>query len=576
MIHVQRAYKGRRKLLSLRCKFRLALVFLCGLAIFVSLWRMSPVVVNVADLLGPVSHVGPLYWVGLAALVAISTYVYVDREVKQDTMFIAVLMVSGWCLVGVSVLAYENPVSPNTYYPFSEVHTILVKGHVNVANHSALRQYYSWPAYHLMSATVLEIAQVGFGAVKYAPLLWVSYLALITYTIGKRIELPSHYRFAFSFLILSSWLIDFTAYYHPRQLGMVLFLLLLAVSLQESKNTMSVIALVLPIFTCLVCTHGLTSIAALLAFFFISLWRKKRVDWMLAMVLVVVFSLWYVSQAALALDAGVRNVILRPLYDILRIAAAERHSAAVCGTRSIARYAQIAYAALYACMLAWGILSWVRKSIEVGFSHRAKESVLLCWLFGAGFLLLSGYGEAVYRVYLFGLVPAAGIVSLAATASGRNLLIPAMVLCPIIFLPANYSAQVAWGQVCSADLMGSAFFASRVDPSRGYFSNWNGHDALVLHYEPSMVRVGFTYPGWLPAKSPDEVDINVVGDYEYVIISWQGSQQRIFAWGEDPYASWPETRGGELAYRIYENGNFQTYLNPHTLDGLGVARTKPE
>jgi hypothetical protein len=123
---------------------------------------------------------------------------------------------------------------------------------------------------------------------------------------------------------------------------------------------------------------------------------------------------------------------------------------------------------------------------------------------------------------------------------------------------ANYSGEASWPQVLTTELKGTQFFALKVKPEERYFYGVGG--TLVLYHNPNLT-VAFSPVVPPLAQGPGKADISVLNDLHYVIISRQGSDSPIFAWGEDPYAAWPQTEAGKRADLIYNNGYFQIYEN---------------
>ena len=127
---------------------------------------------------------------------------------------------------------------------------------------------------------------------------------------------------------------------------------------------------------------------------------------------------------------------------------------------------------------------------------------------------------------------------------------------------ANYAAYVSWGQVLTTELKGTEFFALEVKPQvklqdRYYYAY---AAQLVAYHDPGLVNLPYDYP-YRFVKRTGEVDISALNRLHYVIISKQGTDSTIFAWGQDPFAAWPQTEVGKRANLLYNNGYFQIYEN---------------
>ena len=285
-------------------------------------WSVSPIVVTPSDLLGLASHYPPLYWLGLTIVLVGSVFAYLDQDIRDDAPFIALLFALAFILVGVPQLAVSNPPDPSSYYPNSESLLLLQTGHLDIANAPVIA-YYAWPATHFISATLMAVAGVDLGSlIRYGPLLIVFFVVVITYSLGKRFHLGRDRCFLISFLVLSSLLVSAVGDYAPRTIGGLLFLVLtLIVVPARGRNTSMWVAALL-VFTGLVLSHGLYSVAALLALSALYFYRRQPRFIVLAF---TVFLAWIVFEASAALSYGYSYAITIPFSDILRLIQAERY-----------------------------------------------------------------------------------------------------------------------------------------------------------------------------------------------------------------------------------------------------------
>ena len=69
---------------NLRRKIYLILVFVSLTLLFYSSWQVRPVIVEPYDPVGLVSHLALGYWIGLALLVIVSAFAFLDRELRHE------------------------------------------------------------------------------------------------------------------------------------------------------------------------------------------------------------------------------------------------------------------------------------------------------------------------------------------------------------------------------------------------------------------------------------------------------------------------------------------------------------
>ena len=535
-----------------RQKIYLLLAFVSLILLFYSIWQIKPVIVEVEDPVGLVSHFTACYWIGLALLVLDAIFAFLDRELKKDAIFIVILITLGMFLFGIVPFVYENTRHADVYYHPSLVYNLLEEHHIDIKN-SPLATYYQWPALLFTSASILTTT--GFtgdfiqGLVKYVPLFYMLCFVFITYSIGKRLELAPNYCFLLSFLTLSSWLYMF--HYANHAVALLLYLLIFML-LISPRRTVAESVIIMLLYGALVITHGLTSLAVLPALVTISIYRKEG---RFIALFVAIFAAWFLYQATPAMEAGVRWWWANPLFNIFEMAQVERYATPSAPARLVIRYSTLTYVALYGSLVVGSAILLLRRSIT---GQRRKQVIFLfCWAIGAGVIIFSGYGQALWRSYIFCIVPAVAIVVLSFPS--RKLMLALMCLCVALSLPANYGGEVSWGQVLTTELKGAKFFACEVKPQPPdeYFYVIGGGERVILSYNPNLLGV---HRRWA-AQFPSEVDLSTLDRVHYVIISKQGTDGVKFAWGEDPYAAWPETEAGKRANLIYNNGYFQIYEN---------------
>lgn len=536
--------------LGLRQKIYCILVFISLILLFHSVWQVTPVIVEPEAPLGLASYLTPGYWIGLALIVATSIFAFLDRELKKDATFILILIALGLFLLAIRVFIQENAQDTDSYYPTSEVFNLLATAHIDIANPPNLLTYYSWPAIHFISASLLEVTGIGLiHIMKYTPLYWVLSLVLITYAIGKRLELERNYCFLLSFLALSSWIIPFAGFYCSRLPAMTLFLLLFMLLLTPRKTASETVVTIL-LFSALAITHGLTALAVLPGLISLSIYKRRA---RFIPPFIAIFGSWYMYQASLGMETGLYS-LLTPLKNIFEISQIEIYQVPSAMARYVARYSLLAFVASYAILITGSIVLLLRH--KVTGTRRGQVISLFCWSGAVALLAFGSHGQDLPRSYIYSLVPVACIVTLSF--SSRKLLFSLMILFVALSPFVNYGALAGFGQVFTSELKGAEFMAFKVKPQSTYFGDYSNN--LALYYDPNLIKVPFVVPDYL-ARWPGEADLSVLDESSYVVISRAGINRLVFAWGEDPYAAWPQTETGRNADLIYNSGYFQIYEN---------------
>lgn len=534
--------------LGSRQKIYLTLAFLSLFLLFYSVWQVKPIIVEVEDSFGLASHLTPCYWIGLALILLTCIFAFLDRELKKDVLFIFILIALGLFLSGVTVFAYENSRDPSTYDLFSGATKLLAAHHLDISNPPGLGSYYSWPAYYFTTASISSMTGIGFSFVRYGPLFWTLCFVFITYAIGKRFELAPNRCFLLSLLGLSSYGAYFN--YHPRGLGIILFLLLFMLLLTPRRTVAETMTTML-VFSALMLTHSFTSLVVLPALILLAIYRKES---RFVAPFIVIFGAWYMYQTFLALEVGVSQWLAHPFFNILQMGRMETYQVPSAAARAVSRYSQLSYLTLYALlMIASVILLLMRKT--AGEPKRQVIS-LFCWMIGITLLLSSQITEAALRTYMFCLVPMTCIILLSF--SSRRLIVALMCLCIALHMPAYHGVEASWGQVLTSELKGTEFFALEVKPRDSYYYSYTAH--LVIYHNPDLVTIPNSHYGSL-ASSPGEADLSALDRLHYVIFSRQATSSIVFNWGEDPYKDWLQTEAGRKADLVYNNGYFQIYVN---------------
>ncbi len=543
--------------------------------LFYSIWEIKPVLVDINDFLGLLSHLTLAYWIGYILVVLFSIRLYLDKQIKHDSIYLIYLIVIGLFLFGVPIFTEDNARFPWSYYPAGEVKTVLETKYVNSSSNYPLMTYRSWPAIHLISAFILYLINIKIeDLLKYMPLFWVSSVILITFSIGKRLRLSSSQSFLASFFILASFWTGLY-YYGPPSIAYLLYLLLFMfivafsrtspnASLTEArknedinfiKGKSKIIPTILTslTFTTLVTTHILTPIAVISSFIFSSTYirtlHKKRTKFI--GFLLILFVAWYVYLAPVMFETGVKEFIRQAMrLDLFSFINTEKYSAGAFLTRWIVHYSRLFYMGIYAIAMIVASACYITGRIK----EHNKELTKICffWLIGILALFAFSYGrnEIDDRIFLFSLVPMVYIITLTFD---RKILAILAILLIIFHMPAHYGTE-SFDSIRTTELHGAEFFATNAvfDNTQTYFSMW---DTFIDYYNPERIKVF-----WRTMPVADKPDPSIIDDSTYIINS-DGSHYFLFySFGFDPLKEWIQLNQGNLSL-FYDNGHYQIYKN---------------
>jgi hypothetical protein len=541
-----------------RIKTYLILLSVSLILFFFGISQIRYVIVGSEDILGLVNHLPFSYWIGLALILLTSILAFLDHDLKKDAIFITILFVVGLYLVVLPAFVYENPTENANFYPFSEINSWLPTHHLAINNPPHLASYYSWPGFHFLSAWVVTIWGESFDFfefAKYIPILFLLFSILITFSLGRRLNLNTNRCFLLSFLVLSSWLL-ITADYAPRSLGMLLFLSLFLL-LMTIKNSFADNILVVLFMIAIVLTHSLTALATLPALILLSFYRKI---FRFVPIFVIIFGAWYLYQAFGVLELGIRQALVYPLQQIFIFGQQEYTGGTTSLTRIVSHYAWVAYGAIYVVSIIVCIILLFLRRIPV--ENRKQVISSFVWAIGsAAVTVVAGFTDAFQRTYVFTLVPLVCIIVMSFIFYKKLsdvLLIVIMCLFVALHIPAEYGEDTSWGTVLTSDVKGAKFLALDVKPKEIYY--FTGNDMIVHYFDPDLVKIP-VYFGAVIDPWTLKVDIQALDKLQYVVMSQKGTDRAVFRWGKDPYVMWPKTLTGQNADFIYNNGALQIYKN---------------
>jgi len=531
-----------------RSKLYLIFTLLSLTFFFYSVSQITYVTAAPSDTFGLASHFTPAYWIGLALLVLCSIVVFLDKEVESNFLNLFILINLGLYLFGIATLVQENVRHTTIYTNLADVRNLLATGHIDIVGPNALSYYRTWPGAHFLHAITLQVTGLDFKDwLKFAPFIWVISFIFSTYAIGRHFNLPRNSSFLLSLLALCSyWMFqsDLT------QQGMAVLLLLPLFMLLVKPNPRSTVAVTVLVLLCyigLVLTHGLTSLGLLLAVIVLSIYKKYRGE---AISLTLLFSTiwltWFVYQAIAALKMGVNKWMSAPWDYIFRMGTNIKglYEPTHTGVSPlIAQYSQLAYIFIFGLLVIAVIIFLFMGRIKP--ESRPWLMMLVAWIVG---LAISGFifpnREMYTRLYILGLIPVLSIILIAF--SNRKLLVPLILLCMLLFLPARYSTEGSYGQILNSELAGTKFFGQHaVDPAPWFF--YRAGDQGVLPFYNPEVKIWPTR--WFTSDMP----IEAFDEASYVLASGHGGIRY------EVISRWMQSVRGERATLVYLNNDFMIY-----------------
>lgn len=541
----------------MRLKLNLILSLVSLILLFISIGQIKPVIVEPSNLFGLASLLPITYWVGLALILLCSIFTYLNRKHTNDAFYIYLLVIIALFLFGISVFSQEYPRDVGAYFPSAEIKILTQYSHINIGQ--AIPSYSSWPSIHFITKYILEITRIDLLEwIRYFPLFWVGCFILLTYSIGKRLKVAPESQFLLTFMALASWWTSWSGF-SPQAIAILLYLVCFMI-LIAPRNTVSESFLLILTFCALIITHSIAALAILLSLGILSIYRRQT---QLIMLFLVFFSAWYMFVAVATLQQGIASWWSAPLRQIFQMM---KQAGDVVGAttlqRMIFRYSQLAYVGIY------GVIVIAALVLSKRNTNKLKDNRLVstCTLWIGGILGLSIavpsttalITDMLSRLYLYGVIAAICILILAI--QNRRLLVFLMVIVIAIHLPAHYGAEVASGQVLPTEFKGDEFFALKVRPIEPYFYNDGDVQKLIYFHNPELINIRYYSRQWDFAV-PDMVDPSVLNKAKYIIFGKQGNDRMLWGYGHDPLKEWLTTEGASRFTPIYDNGDFQIYLN---------------
>lgn len=531
-------------------KIYLIFIFFGLTLLFYSILEMKPVTVNIDDFLGLAYHLSIAYWTGFILIIAVSIRLYLDREIKRDSIYLICLITIGLFLFGISIFTEENARFAWSYHPAGEIKEILKINKIDKISETELGSYRSWPGTHLVSAFTINLANVDTDyLIKYMPIFWVLAVILISYGAGKLFKLPNNQCFITSILVISSfWTINY--YYGPQSLAYILYLLFFVsiIFLYRRSDATNVAFMVMVFFT-IVVMHMLTSIAIISSFLFssrvIQFLYKHKIKFMAFFM--IVFIGWYVYVATIMFSVGIKDVIRQiaddTLFDTFK---GEKYSAGYTLLRQVIHFSRLSYLGIYGILMTIATVLYMKGLTK-------KENIVyikicLFWLIGTILLLGLRYGAEIDdRVYILSLLPMALIIVM--TFDKRIVSILAILLIAL-HVPAHYGTE-SFDMVQTTDLQGSKFIA----PQLGTYDSVNYYYSPLIRYYNSQFSnsKGFRRGYY----NPDDESLR---NSTYIVSSRQMNNYLLYVFGNNNIKNWLQIEGDKLTL-LYDNGNYNIYKN---------------
>ena len=513
---------------------------------FYSIWEIKWVVVDIDDFLGLTSHLTAAYWIGLGLITLCSIFVYLDNELKNDWVFIFILIVVGLFLFGLGVFAEENARFPWSYYPTGEAKTLLSTHYIDTISPYPLISYHCWPACHFISASIILLTGIDFShLIMYMPLFWVLCYIFISFAIGKRFDFSSNQSFLLSSLALSSFW-TFHYYYGAPSFAILIYLLLFMFIITFRNTIKETVPLILT-FTALVITHMLTTITALSALFVQSLYKRQT---KFILLFLAICAAWYIYLAPLMFEVGVKDFMAQATaLEFFSFLETEKYRMGTLLTRQVVHTCRLSYLGIYATCMAIAFILYLTGRVKR--ENKKRLGICFAWLIGVVLLLVLRYGAAEIddRVFVLSLIPMACIMILSFN---RKVFIALMILLIVLHIPAHYGTE-CFGMARTTELEGAEFFAMKI----------SGHDEpysyrfhpYVRYYDPEKVLMP-----WKSFTGSHQPDISKMDPATYIANSNESHYFMLYCYGFDPVQVWIEQNKNNLT-SFYDNGYFKGYMN---------------
>lgn len=541
--------------ITTRKKLYLILGNLSLILLFYSIWETKPVIVNLNSYLGLTSHLPINYWIGLFLIILCSIFIYFDNELKEDTIYIFILIIFGLFLFGVAIFVEENARWWDSYYPISEVKNILSLGYIEISPKYPSSSYYNWPGYHLITAFLISFSNFQLiSIIKYMPLFNILTIIFLTYTIGKKLEFSLNQCFLLSYLLLSSLWVTTLYYYGPQAMAYILSLVIF-LFLVQFKNTAKEKVIIVLTFLSIVITHALTTIVAVLSPMIISSFYKKQSK--IRLFFIVFFIGWYIYLLPAILEVGIKSFIYQIINMDFYFLKNTPTFIPITPIKTIINNFRLSYLIIF-------LIYTVAVFIEYLAGYVKKENLVnikICalWLIGISLFALYNYDSTAFvRYYIFGLVPLICIIILSF--SNKYFFIPLIILLAVLHIPAHYGDE-SFVMTRTSELKGSEFFSSINVSSTYTCYHWSTQH--VFFYKPALLfeSIANEEKGWKKKcifYYPISDDISILANTNYVIDTIQTDNMMKYLMNFNPISEWLTNNRQDFS-KIYTSKFYNIY-----------------
>ncbi|PWB53644.1 MAG: hypothetical protein C3F06_05885 [Candidatus Methanoperedenaceae archaeon] len=544
------------KLINVQINIRVYLINLVlGLILlFYSIWEIKPVVVEITDFLGLISHLTTAYWAGFILIISSFIKLYFDKKIESKYIYILYSLIFGLFIFSVPIFAEENARFPWSYYPAGEVKTVLETKYIDTISEYPLISYRSWPATHIISAFIISFANIKIDfLLKYMPLFWVFFVTLFIFSIGLHFKLSEKQCLLVSLLFLFSFW-EFHNYYGPQYFGYLLYILFLFI-LFKYKNEYKDRLFIIITFCTIVITHLLTAIAVISSFIFSSKYIRSIYERRLRFLLffLIAFISWHVYLAPEMLKVGTRELITQIAErKPLSFFGTTKYEVGILLTRQITHYSRIFYLVFYTVgMTIAAFLYLTNRVIE---NNREIIKICFFWLIGILMLFIFRYGESEIddRIYILSLIP---MIYILILSFNQKVVLVLAILLMIPHLPAHYGSE-SNEIIYSSELSGDKFF-SQTARLNSYNQYLYAPSPGIRFYNNSMVLFdGFSIEHI--CSEGKKHNFSSYYDVKYIMLTKQFNNFLLYSCNLNVLDLGFDFQAKNTNY-IYNNGDFNIY-----------------
>ena len=523
--------------------------------LFYGIWEIKWIVIDIDNLLGITTKLTVTYWLGLSLITICSILVYLDKGLRNNRVFIFVLLVLGLFIVGLGIFTEENARISTSYYPPGEVKKILSDNYIDITTPYPLLSYRSWPGIHLISIYMLYLTNIDLvDLIRYMTLPWLIIFIFITLSIGKSFDLSSNKCFLLSFLAISSFWTSHH-YYSPQSFAFLIYLaIFLFVTTIDDNMIKKCISIIM--FSFLVITHLLTTVATLLSLFMALIYKKHMKINKEFILFCVIYVTWYIYLATTVLKWGVPDTIDRIMnMESISVVGSKLHPNSL--TELLSKILQVAYIFIYMIPIGIYLFNYRKKDYrKKDYNEKTALNIILYWILGLVVITITVYGTEIFeRLYLYASIPLACfmIISLKDYRHSNKFFIVIMIIFAIMIIPAHYGNEIR-SITYTTELKGSEFLSGIIQHQSPYHDSYfYSFSSYVWYYNPDIILAEH--------HSFDLVQGDaVMNRTRYIVNSRYTNNILTFQLGYNPVQAWLTKTDNKLNL-LYDNGEFDVYKN---------------